>query len=434
MTGFLWSDDADSFFGEPENKPSSSGKQTPGAAATKPLSVSQLNQWIKRTLDKAINTFWVAGEIGTLTQSGAGHVYLTIKDADSQISAVVWRSTMERLGIQLREGMAVLVQGKIDVYPPRGSYQIVVQKIEQQGLGALQIALRKLHKKLEAEGLFAPERKKSLPRFPSRIGFVTSPAGAAIHDFTQVLQRRWPNANILIIPAKVQGAESPEQITRGIQVAARIRPALDVLIVGRGGGSLEDLWSFNDETVVRAVADCPIPTISAVGHEIDVTLCDLAADVRAATPSEAAEIVAPDRTELLEMLSSINQRLTNKLDGALDRGILKLRSLESRNIFLEPERLLDHPTQRLDEAHRDIDIALDRRFEILKERFERNVQMIETLSPLKTLARGYSLTTDATTGTLITDANQLHTGQRIRTRLANGSVESTVSPNRGTSE
>ncbi|MBU6175871.1 MAG: exodeoxyribonuclease VII large subunit, partial [Planctomycetes bacterium] len=277
MTGFLWGEEADAFFeaGKSESFSAKGKKKTDsiqaGTNQDSPLTVTQLNTWIKRTLEKNIPTIWIEGEIGSLTRSNAGHIYLNLKDSESQIACVVWRSTLERIDVDLSEGMAVLVQGRIDVYPPRGNYQLVVQRVEQQGLGALQAAFKRLFQRLAKEGLFAPERKKSLPALPMRIGFVTSPAGAAIHDFNQVLKRRWPLASVLIIPARVQGDGAAEDIVRGIDIAAKIRPQLDVLVVGRGGGSQEDLWCFNEEIVVRAIANCPLPTISAVGHEIDVT-------------------------------------------------------------------------------------------------------------------------------------------------------------------
>ncbi len=316
MTGFLFGDDADEFFSK--DKKSSAKKSNaeasqsaPGTSDETPLSVSQLTAWIKRTLDQNIASFWIAGEVSNVTKATSGHVYLTIKDANSQIGAVLWRSSWEKCKFDIKEGMAVLGMGKLDVYGPRGTYQVVLQRLEPQGLGPLQIAFRKLHAKLAAEGLFNQDRKRPLPRFPNRIGFVTSPQGAAIHDFLEVLRRRWPQMSVLVIPAKVQGSGAAEEIAQGIELANRIEPPLDVLVVGRGGGSIEDLWAFNEEVVVRAVAASKIPVVSAVGHEIDVTLCDLVADVRALTPSEAAERIAPSRDEILETLQSSQLRLTS---------------------------------------------------------------------------------------------------------------------------
>ena len=453
MTGFLWSDDADAFFGnEPEKKPldlnpkrtptppakppaaskakapSKPAKEPskPGSTSETPLSVGQLNAWIKRSIDESVSTFWLAGEIGNLNPSASGHVYLTIKDSTSQISAVLWRSTFERLGIDLREGMAVLVQGRIDVYGPRGTYQVIISRVEQQGIGKLQAAFKRLHLKLAQEGLFDAERKKSLPRFPTRIGFVTSPSGAAIHDFVQVVRRRWPGASVLLIPARVQGEGAAEEIVRGIQVAQRLRPLLDVLVVGRGGGSLEDLWCFNEEIVVRAVAACSLPTISAVGHEIDVTLCDLAADIRALTPSEAAERVVPSRDEILDALAATQRRIDMLMMHRIHQGEQRLQSILSRPIFASPERSLETPTMRLDDVHQALDEAMDAMIQARNEQLERASSVLDAISPLKTLSRGYSVTMDSKTGSVITHSKQVKPGQKLTTKLANGEIQSEV--------
>ena len=442
MTGFLWSDDADAFFGEQpnanpiKNNPTSKSsakpagklpaKPKPGTSSDAPLSVGQLNAWIKNAIEQSVPTFWLAGEIGNLNQSASGHVYLTIKDSTSQISAVVWRSTFERIGMDLREGMAVLVQGRVEVYGPRGTYQVIITRMEQQGLGALQAAFRRLHAKLEKEGLFAPERKKPLPMFPTRIGFVTSPSGAAIHDFTQVLKRRWPGASVLIIPSRVQGEGAALEIAEGIRVAALLRPVLDVLVVGRGGGSLEDLWCFNEEVVVRAIAACPLPTVSAVGHEIDVTLSDLAADVRALTPSEAAERIVPSRDEVYESLAKVQHRLDTLLLHRLSQSEMRLKSIASRPVFQTPERLLETPSQMLDDLHESLDNHMDSLMQSRSEQLERVSQVLDAISPLKTLARGYSVTQDANSDKVIMSVEHVAPGQRIRTKLSDGEFISRV--------
>lgn len=439
MTGFLWSEDADAFFGEQPNADSSQRnppaktprktptKAQPGTSSDAPLSVAQLNAWVKNAIEQSVPTFWLVGEIGNLNQSASGHVYLTIKDATSQVSAVLWRSTYERIGMDLREGMAVLVQGRIEVYGPRGTYQMIITRMEQQGLGALQAAFRRLHAKLEKEGLFAPERKKSLPAFPTRIGFVTSPSGAAIHDFTQVLKRRWPGASVLIIPSRVQGDGAAVEIAEGIRVAALLKPALDVLVVGRGGGSLEDLWCFNEEVVVRAIAACPLPTVSAVGHEIDVTLCDLAADVRALTPSEAAERIVPSRDEVFETLVGVQRRLDTLLLHRLSQSEMRLQSLASRPVLQSPERLLETPTQLLDDLHESLDNTIDGLMQARTEQLERVSQVLDAISPLKTLARGYSVTLDAENEKVIMSIEHVKPGQLIRTKLSDGEFVSKVS-------
>ena len=448
MTGFLWSDDADAFFGEkpnahsnkssPQSKaagseagpsktpPKTAVKSKLGISSDSPLTVAQLNHWVKNAIEQTVPTFWLAGEIGNLNQSASGHVYLTIKDSTSQISAVLWRSTFERIGMDLREGMAVLVQGRIEVYGPRGTYQVIITRMEQQGLGALQAAFRRLHAKLEKEGLFSAERKKSLPTFPIRIGFVTSPSGAAIHDFTQVLKRRWPGASVLIIPSRVQGDGAAAEIAEGIRVAALIRPALDVLVVGRGGGSLEDLWCFNEEVVVRAIAACPLPTVSAVGHEVDVTLCDLAADVRALTPSEAAERIVPSREDVFESLAAVQRRLDTLLVHRLSQAEMRLQAVASRPILQSPERLLETPTQRLDDLHESLDNLIDGVMQSRTEQLERVSQVLDAISPLKTLARGYSVTLDANSDKMIMSIEHVKPGQLIRTKLCDGEFVSKV--------
>ena len=442
MTGFLWSEDADAFFGEKQNaRPSQSNKpakQTskptvktsakprPGTSSDAPLSVAQLNAWIKNAIEQTVPTFWLEGEIGNLNQSASGHVYLTIKDATSQVSAVLWRSAYERIGMDLREGMAVLVQGRIEVYGPRGTYQVIIARMEQKGLGALQAAFRRLHAKLEKEGLFASERKKPLPAFPSRIGFVTSPSGAAIHDFTQVLKRRWPGASVLIIPSRVQGDGAALEIAEGIRVASLLKPALDVLVVGRGGGSLEDLWCFNEEVVVRAIAACPLPTVSAVGHEIDVTLSDLAADVRALTPSEAAERIVPSRDDVFETLTEVQRRLDTLLLHRLSQAEMRLQSISSRPALQSPERLLETPMQLLDDMHESLDNRIDVLIQTRTEQLERVSQVLDAISPLKTLARGYSVTLDADSDKVIMSIEHVKPEQLIRTKLSDGEFVSKI--------
>lgn len=431
MTGFLFGDDADEFFSKDKktsaNKSNAEASQSaPGMSDETPLSVSQLTAWIKRTLDQNIASFWIAGEVSNVTKATSGHVYLTIKDANSQIGAVIWRSSWERCKFDIKEGMAVLGMGKLDVYGPRGTYQVVLQRLEPQGLGPLQIAFRKLHAKLAAEGLFLQDRKRPLPRFPKRIGFVTSPQGAAIHDFLEVLRRRWPQMNVLVIPAKVQGSGAAEEIAQGIDLANRIEPPLDVLVVGRGGGSIEDLWAFNEEIVVRAVAASKIPVVSAVGHEIDVTLCDLVADVRALTPSEAAERIAPSRDEILETLQSSQLRLTSIVASKLRELESRLTGLIRRPVIEQPERMLDVLVQKLDESGYRLEEAIDRRIEKRQFEFDKLASRLETISPLKTLARGYCLTMDTKDGSILSQTSQVRVGQRIETQLSDGSILSLV--------
>ncbi len=262
-------------------------------AEQRPWTVSQLTSQIKSTLEGRFPSVWVTGELSNVSRPQSGHVYLTMKDASAQIRAVIWRSVASKLPFDFSDGLEVVCRGEIDVYPPRGAYQLIIRRMEPLGEGALQLALRQLQKRLSAEGLFDPRHKRPLPRFPRRIAIVTSPSGAAIRDFLEVLRRRWRGVRVLVIPARVQGEGAAGDLVRGIGWAHQLPEAPDVLVVARGGGSLEDLWCFNDEAVVRAIFAATIPVVSAVGHEIDVTLSDLVADRRALTPSEAAELVAP---------------------------------------------------------------------------------------------------------------------------------------------
>ena len=301
-----------------------------------PLSVTQLTMCIKQLVEGSLPQVWLEAEISDLSRPSSGHYYMTLKDKNCQIRAVMWRSAAQRLPFQLEDGQAIICCGGVEVYPPRGSYQIVINRVQPKGVGSLQLAFQQLHKRLAAEGLFDPERKRPLPRFPRRVGFVTSPSGAAVHDFVEAVQHRWPLLELLVIPAKVQGPGAAEDIVCGIELAAGIRPKLDLLIVGRGGGSLEDLWCFNDERVVRALAASPIPTITAVGHEVDVTLSDLAADARALTPTHAAEVGFPNAAEIVDRLAQSHSRMTNTLFTRLRYAQERLNRLSGSRTLVNP--------------------------------------------------------------------------------------------------
>jgi exodeoxyribonuclease VII large subunit len=432
MTGFLFGEDAEEFFSQDHrssSKKNLSKVQTspkPGLSDENPLSVSQLTSWIKRTLDQNIASFWIAGEVSNVTKAGSGHVYLTIKDATCQIGGVIWKSSWEKCKFDIKEGMAVLGLGKLDVYGPRGTYQVVLQRLEPQGLGPLQIAFRQLHAKLSGEGIFSADRKRPLPRFPKRIAFVTSPQGAAIADFLEVLRRRWPQMHVLVIPAKVQGSGAAEQIAQGIELANRIVPPLDALVVGRGGGSIEDLWAFNEEIVVRAVAGSKIPVVSAVGHEIDLTLCDLAADVRALTPSEAAERIAPSRDEFLEGLSLTKHRINSIIGSKLRELESRLSGILDRQVIEQPERMIDVSVQKLDEIEYRLTQGIDRMVEKRQFEFDKLAGRLEAISPLKTLARGYSLTIESKNGAIVSRVEQVHPADRLETRVSDGYILSEI--------
>jgi exodeoxyribonuclease VII large subunit len=401
---------------------------TQSVASTVPqtLSVSQLTAQIKNALEGEFPDVWVAGEVSNYSRPQSGHCYFTLKDDQAQIRAVMWRSAVARLKFELADGLDVICHGHIDVYAPRGSYQLVIDELQPKGVGALELALRKLREKLAGEGLFDPVRKRKLPTFPRRLAFVTSPTGAAIHDFLQVLRRRWGGVDVLVIPARVQGDGAAQEIAAGIRAANRLSPPPDVLVVGRGGGSLEDLWAFNEEPVVRAIAASKIPTVSAVGHEIDVTLSDLAADVRALTPSEAAERVVPAVEEITARILGYQQRLRH----AAHRRVMLLRArydgVASQRPYRRPFDMIHDRSRRLDELALHSNRAIR---ELLRDHEGRLATMagkMESLSPLAVLARGYTITQEAETGAVVRAASELSVGQEIVTRFAAGEATSRV--------
>lgn len=390
------------------------------------LSVSELTSLIKDCLQTSFPSVWVAGEISNLSQPQSGHVYMTLKDQGARLRAVIWRGTAARLKFELQDGMQILGQGEIDVYPPHGSYQLILRRIEPQGEGALQLALRQLRARLGAEGLFDPGHKKQLPSFPRRIGLVTSPTGAAIRDFLEVSGRRWQGVEVLVIPTRVQGAEAAGEITAAIAAADRLANPLDVLVVTRGGGSLEDLWCFNDERVVRAIFHCPIPVVSAVGHEIDVTLADLVADVRALTPSEAAELVVPSTEQILAQVQNLGQRMANALLGRVRQARASLEALAQRRVLRRPEERIHDLARQVDELGARGDRAAKNYLARSRDQLAAMAGRLESLSPLAVLARGYSVTMRVEDRAVIRDTQQLEVGQPVLTQLARGRFRSRI--------
>jgi exodeoxyribonuclease VII large subunit len=338
----------------------------------------------------------------------------------------MWRSTAARLKFELQDGLEVTCRGALDVYPPRGSYQLVVDQVLPKGVGALELALRKLQEKLAAEGLFDASRKRPLPKFPRRIGVVTSPTGAAIRDFLEVLRRRWHGSRVLIIPARVQGDGAAAEITESIRSANRLRPELDVLVLCRGGGSLEDLWAFNEEPVVRAIAASRVPTVTAIGHEIDVTLADLAADVRALTPSEAAERVLPAQADVLVSVGRYRQRLQIAIARRLERAQARWEALAARRPFRRPFDLLRDLDRHLDELSVRGRRAICQQHRLERDRVARLAGKLQTLSPLAVLGRGYSITQKEATGEVIRDAHNVILGERLVSRFLDGRATSRV--------
>lgn len=395
-------------------------------ASRRVLSVAGLTAQIKSALQTDFGSVWVEGELSDVTRPQSGHIYFTLKDADAQIRAVMWRSTAEQLRFRLEDGMQVICGGGLDVYPPRGTYQLVVRKLEPQGVGALQLALKQLQQRLAAEGLFDRRYKKPLPRFPRRIAFITSPTGAAVRDFLEVLRDRWVGADLLVIPTRVQGEGAAREIALAIAAAHRLRLRPDVLVVGRGGGSIEDLWCFNEEPVVRAIFAAEIPVISAVGHEIDVTLADLVADVRALTPTDAGQLVAPATEELLVALRNLRQRLAQALRHRAAEARARWQALAENRVFRRPLDAIHERQRRMDELEIRLQRAAQRRLEAARDQLASSASRLEALSPLAVLARGYSLTEEVDSGKLIRNASSLHVGDQIRSRFASGQTISTV--------
>ena len=401
--------------------PSEAGAET----APRPLSVSEVTRLIKDALETAFPRVWVVGEVSNLRRPRSGHVYFTLKDDRAQLRAVVWRGVAERLRFQLADGLAVVARGAITVYSPRGEYQLVIQRLEPKGIGALELAFQQLKEKLEREGLFDPARKKPLPPFPTHVAVVTSPTGAAIRDILTVIGRRFPALWVTLYPVRVQGEGAAEEIAEGIGELNRLG-GFDLMIVGRGGGSLEDLWPFNEEVVARAIAKSDIPVVSAVGHEIDVTISDLVADRRALTPTEAAELVTPERDQLLAQLEAMRARLAQALRHRLTEADGRLRELSAR---LRPARLLEMVRLReqyLDDLGARWARAIARLAERARDRVLRVGVRLESLSPVAVLARGYSVTREPATGRLVTDASGVRPGAVIESILARGLLRSRV--------
>ena len=396
------------------------------AESTPVLTVSALTLLVKEVVEGTFPLVWVSGEISNFSRPTSGHCYLTLKDDESQLRAVIWRTTAANVRCDLHDGLEVICRGHLDVYAARGTYQLVIEEIHPKGLGALEQALRKLREKLAREGLFDAARKRRLPAFPRRIAFVTSPTGAAVRDFLQVVRRRWRGVDVLIVPVKVQGIGAADEIARAIAAVNRLAHPIDVLVVGRGGGSLEDLWAFNEEAVVRAIHASRIPVVSAVGHEIDVTLADLVADLRALTPSEAAERIVPAIDEVLAGLKNQHKRLAAALRGRVGDARSRLDGLASRRVLRKPfDRLLDLSRQ-LDGWDSRASRAMWNRLLRAQQQAAALAGRVDSLSPLGVLARGYSLTTRAADDGVIEDATTLAPGDQIKTRFARGTAISRI--------
>jgi len=387
------------------------------------LTVTQLTSQIKGLLEGTFADVWVAGEISNLNIPQSGHAYFTLKDEQSQVRAVLFRSAQRFLKFTLQHGIQVICRGRVSVYEVRGEYQLIVDYIEPKGVGALQLAFEQLKAKLEKEGLFALEHKRPLPLLPTRIGVVTSPTGAAIRDILRVIKRRHPRMHILIYPVPVQGPEAAPAIIEALRHFNRER-AVDVLIVGRGGGSLEDLWAFNEEVVARAIHASAIPVISAVGHETDYTIADFVADLRAPTPSAAAEMVVESEESFQNFIDGLASRLVRSLRQHLDLARRTLR--EFARLLVDPRRVLEQQSQRVDELTARLATGLRHHLKRDRARLASLSAGLDHLNPLAILSRGYSITKKMPGGAVLKDAAEVSPGDVIHTRFHRGEILSIV--------
>jgi exodeoxyribonuclease VII large subunit len=452
---------------------------------TRILTVTQVTRDIKELLEEAFLSVWVEGEISNFRVVQSGHAYFTLKDAHSQLRVVMFRSALSHLLFTPEAGMQVVARGRITVYEPRGDYQLLAEVLEPKGVGALQLAYEQLKERLFQEGLFDETRKRPLPLVPQRIGIVTSPTGAAIRDIINVVHRRFANVHLYLYPARVQGHEAADEIVQGIAALNAFRPPLDVLIVGRGGGSLEDLWAFNEEKVARAIAASEIPVISAVGHEIDYTIADFIADLRAPTPSAAAELVVRSADELQQQITFLLTRIHTLVQHTMQRARLSLEHLTACRSLREPQRVVESLQQQVDDLmlqlekgwhnsrqersrrlllatkalarlnprvrwqrlhthlhtlqHR-LETALRSRLTLRAETLGGLSSTLHSLSPLAVLGRGYSICRDPVTQRLITSVIPVRPGQHVEMLLSDGQLSCTVDdihnrePNHGRSD
>ena len=395
------------------------------------FSVSQVNEYIKMLLEGngALRDIWVSGEISGAKLYSSGHLYFSLKDSDSVLSAVMFRGSMTRMDFRPEDGMKVLVHGRVSSYVPRGQYQLIADHMIPEGAGALAVAFEQLKRRLEAEGLFDPARKRPLPPHPKRIGVITSASGAAVHDIIRVSKNRCPSVEILIFPSQVQGADAPAYLAGGLHYFNAVRDdpsqAVDLIIIGRGGGSAEDLWAFNDERLARTVAASHIPVISAVGHEVDFTICDFVADVRAATPSAAAEIAVPDGEELTRRIDGLTARLHTVMNRTLQYRREAVERLAASSVLRAPEAVYTRRREEVarwdDRLHRAMDSALTRR----RQELRRLTAGLEALSPLSVLSRGYALV-QQTDGRVVPAAAELHPGDSATLCFSDGHACVTV--------
>ena len=398
------------------------------------LTVTELNDIIKQLLDSEplLSGVYVRGELSNYKVYPSGHHYFTLKDAGGAIRCVMFKSSASKLRFRPESGMGVTVFGRVSVYTRDGAYQIYCTELMPEGMGDLYVAYEQLRAKLQAEGLFDQTHKKPIPRFPERIAVITSSAGAAVHDIIRVLGKRWPLAKVVLLPVRVQGAEAPPEIVGAIRYANRYKVG-DLIIAGRGGGSIEDLWAFNDERVARAIYDSELPVISAVGHEPDVTIADYVADLRAATPSNAAELAVPDIEEWRDMLAGAEIRCAQAMRKKLGELRAKFSDLSSRRALSDPSYYIDSRRIEIDHMRDMLTAAAERSMSSCRQQYVRLAASLDALSPLKVLGRGYAVAS-AGDGSVIRDAHNVQVGEHIDLRLSRGSLNCRVEEINGGTE
>ncbi|MBQ4603837.1 MAG: exodeoxyribonuclease VII large subunit [Clostridia bacterium] len=390
------------------------------------LSVSQLNRYVKSIIeqDRNLQTVFVQGEISNFTNHyKTGHFYMTIKDEFSSIKAVMFKTANMHLKFMPENAMSVIIKGRVSVFERDGQYQLYIDDMQPDGIGALSYAFEQLKERLAKEGLFDTEKKKTIPAYPQRVGVVTSPTGAAIRDIINVISRRFPMTELILCPVAVQGDYAAPQIKAAIEEFNK-QKAADVLIVGRGGGSIEELWAFNEEIVARAVAASDIPVISAVGHETDFTICDFAADLRAPTPSAAAELAVPDMYQQKEMLGNMKRRLDSAVSDKIGVERARLEIKKSVLQRMSPQNYIDNLRVRCDRASMAMENAVKQSVTVKSKEFSAICAKLDAMSPLKILARGYSVATKE--GRIITDVSDVRKGDMINVRVSNGEIECEV--------
>jgi exodeoxyribonuclease VII large subunit len=388
-------------------------------------SVSELTKYIRVIIEDSFPSVWVEGEISNLVLHSSGHIYFSVRDANASLKCAFFRRANEKLKFKLKDGMKVICLGAVSVYEARGDYQLIVEEVEPKGIGALQLQFQQLKERLYKEGLFDERHKVEIPHLPTRIGIVTSPTGAAIRDILNIVRRRFSNIEIIINPVKVQGAGAKDEIAAAIRGFNKLKN-IDVMIVTRGGGSLEDLWPFNEEVVARAIYDSEIPVISAVGHEIDYTISDFVADFRAPTPSAAAELVIPRKEDLLRTIETAATRLKNALSGKLKMLEERLSGLKESYALKQPLNMIIQYEQMIDDLGKDLAIRIDHLVKMRQESFRFLTGKLETLSPLAILNRGYSITVKMPEGVIIKDARSLKKGDEVETKLGKGKFKARV--------